>query len=462
MSSSSFRLRAWIALVLLAGAGAAAWPVVAGAQGLEWLAGVVFGALLLLGAWAASIALARPVERLAQRARALMRSQSAAGDEIAQIEGALEQAAEQARLETERAASARLHTASLLSGMAEGVVAVDLQERVLFMNRSAASLLGLESQLAEGARLWEALRFPALERALRAALDGIAQEPFDAASPRPDGRTLSISVHAVRSKHGFQGAVALLLDVTEVRKLEQMRIDFVANVSHELRTPLAAVLGALETVADAQSDATTTRRFLELAQRNAVRLQAIVSDLLELSSIESQASRMSVEPLAIGLPLRSAAAALAGAAESKGVALVLEPLAPGLPAISGNHERLERVFTNLIENAIKYTPAGGHVRASAQLSGRALEVEIEDDGIGIPAAHLPRVFERFYRVDRSRSREMGGTGLGLAIVKHIVRAHGGSVEVESEEGRGALFRVRLPVLDAGAAARNGTGQVSGT
>jgi two-component system phosphate regulon sensor histidine kinase PhoR len=261
----------------------------------------------------------------------------------------------------------------------------------------------------------------------------------------------------VRSKHGFQGAVALLLDVTEVRKLEQMRIDFVANVSHELRTPLAAVLGALETVAEPGTDEATTRRFLELAQRNASRLQAIVSDLLELSSIESQSSRMAVEPLGIGSPVRSAAAALAGAAESKGVALLLEPLAPELPPIPGNHERLERVFTNLIENAIKYTPKGGHVRVRARLAGRALEIEVEDDGVGIPAAHLPRVFERFYRVDRSRSREMGGTGLGLAIVKHIVRAHGGNVEVESEEGRGALFRVRLPVLDARSAARSAAG-----
>jgi two-component system phosphate regulon sensor histidine kinase PhoR len=457
MSRSSFRLRAWIALVLLAGAGAAAWPIVAGAEGMQWLAGTVFGALLLLGAWAASLALALPVERLAQRARALLHTEGGSGDEIEELEGALEQAAEQARLETERATSARLHTASLLSGMAEGVVAVDLGERVLFMNGSAAGLLGLERELEEGTRLWEALRFPGLERALRAALDGITQEPFDAPSPRPDGRTLSISVHAVRSKHGFQGAVALLLDVTEVRKLEQMRIDFVANVSHELRTPLAAVLGALETVADAGKDEATTRRFLELAQRNAVRLQAIVSDLLELSSIESQASRMAVEPLGIGSPLRSAAAALAGAAESKGVVLEVEPLAPELPPVAGNHERLERVFTNLIENAIKYTPAGGRVRARARLAGRALEVEIEDDGIGIPAAHLPRVFERFYRVDRSRSREMGGTGLGLAIVKHIVRAHGGNVEVESEEGRGALFRVRLPVLAAGSAARSAAG-----
>jgi two-component system phosphate regulon sensor histidine kinase PhoR len=128
-----------------------------------------------------------------------------------------------------------------------------------------------------------------------------------------------------------------------------------------------------------------------------------------------------------------------------------------LPLVSGNHERLERVFTNLIENAIKYTPAGGHVHVRARLSGRALEVEVEDDGIGIPAAHLPRVFERFYRVDRSRSREMGGTGLGLAIVKHVVRAHGGNVEVESEEGCGALFRVRLPVLDASSVSRSAAG-----
>jgi two-component system phosphate regulon sensor histidine kinase PhoR len=457
MSRSSFRLRAWVALMLLALAGVCAWPLIAGAGELRWLAGAVFGALLLLAAWAAALALVRPVERLAQRARALLRREGGQDDEIVELESALEQAAEQARLETERATSARLHTASLLSGMAEGVVAVDLHERVLFMNHSAAELLGLERELSEGARLWVELRFPALERALRASLDGIPQEPIDAPSPRPDGRTLSISVHAVRSKHGFQGAVALLLDVTEVRKLEQMRIDFVANVSHELRTPLAAVLGALETVAEPGTDEATSRRFLELAQRNAVRLQAIVSDLLELSSIESQSSRMAVEPLGIGSPLRSAAAALAGAAESKGVGLSIEPLAPELPPISGNHERLERVFTNLIENAIKYTQSGGHVRVRARLAGRALEIEVEDDGVGIPAAHLPRVFERFYRVDRSRSREMGGTGLGLAIVKHIVRAHGGNVEVESEEGRGALFRVRLPVLDARSAARSAAG-----
>ncbi len=453
MTATSFRLRAWIALAALAAAGAGASWLARGAGELGGLAAAVLGLLLLLAAWAGALALSRPVESLAARARALVRAETAApvrddgAQELAEIETALVHAAEQARQDAERAASARLHTASLLAGMAEGVVAVDLQERVLLMNRSAAELLGLEAELGEGTRLWEHVRFPELERALRASLDGIGQEPFDAHSPRPDGRTLSISVHAVRSKHGFQGAVALLLDVTAVRKVEQMRIDFVANVSHELRTPLSAVLGALETISDDRSDEETVRRFLDIAQRNAARLQAIVSDLLELSSIESQSSRMAVEPLGIGAPLRSAAAALAGAAESKGVELLVEPVPADLPAVAGNHERLERVFTNLIENAIKYTPRGGHVRARARRAGRTLEIEVSDDGVGIPAVHLPRIFERFYRVDRSRSREMGGTGLGLAIVKHIVRAHGGSVEVESQEGHGTLFRVSLPALD---------------
>ncbi len=241
--------------------------------------------------------------------------------------------------------------------------------------------------------------------------------------------------------------VATFRALRRERLLATLKTDFVANVSHELRTPLSAVLGALETISDDRSDEETVRRFLDIAQRNAARLQAIVSDLLELSSIESQSSRMAVEPLGIGAPLRSAAAALAGAAESKGVELLVEPVPADLPAVAGNHERLERVFTNLIENAIKYTPRGGHVRARARRAGRTLEIEVSDDGVGIPAVHLPRIFERFYRVDRSRSREMGGTGLGLAIVKHIVRAHGGSVEVESQEGHGTLFRVSLPALD---------------
>jgi two-component system phosphate regulon sensor histidine kinase PhoR len=223
-----------------------------------------------------------------------------------------------------------------------------------------------------------------------------------------------------------------------------VRIDFVANVSHELRTPLAAVMGALETLADPDPEPATRARFLDIGNRNAARLQAIVSDLLDLSSIEAEGDRMPLEPVRADAPLRTAAGALAGAAEAKGVRLELPGPSARPSWVRGNAQRLEQVFTNLLENAIKYTPTGGRVVARVSTTVNEVVIEVEDSGVGIPASALPRIFERFYRVDRSRSREMGGTGLGLAIVKHVVRAHGGTVSVKSEEGRGSTFVVALP------------------
>jgi two-component system phosphate regulon sensor histidine kinase PhoR len=245
---------------------------------------------------------------------------------------------------------------------------------------------------------------------------------------------------------GFLGVVALISDVTAIRRLEQVRIDFVANVSHELRTPLAAVMGALETLGAPEQDPHTAGRFLDIGTRNAARLQAIVSDLLDLSSIEAEGDRMPLEPTRVSAPLRAAAAALAGAAEQKGVHFEIPPMPARAVLVNANSQRLEQAFTNLLENAIKYTPAGGRVTARIVESDVEVRIEVADTGIGIPAASLPRVFERFYRVDRSRSREMGGTGLGLAIVKHVVRAHGGQVDVSSVEGAGSTFTITLPRL----------------
>lgn len=420
----------------------------------------IFGVVALVIGAAASMLIARwlaaPLERVEHDASELaagrldLRVRSEGPAEVRRLADGLNSMSRDLRDRLEHMRRARTEIETILASMQEGVVAVDARERVVLMNEAAAKLLGLDAQLEPGATLWEHLRFPELERGLRAVIAGSPSWHGDATSPNQDGRTLGLSVARVGNADGAEaqmsGAVALLSDVTAIRRLEQVRIDFVANVSHELRTPLAAVMGALETLADPEQEATTRARFLDIGNRNAARLQAIVSDLLDLSSIEAEGDRMPLEPVRADSPLRTAAGALAGAAESKGVRLELPgPLAT--PAwVRGNAQRLEQVFTNLLENAIKYTPKGGRVIARVRLAPKEVLVDVEDSGMGIPAASLPRIFERFYRVDRSRSRDMGGTGLGLAIVKHVVRAHAGTVSVKSQEGQGTTFTVALPRL----------------
>ncbi|MFO1010445.1 MAG: ATP-binding protein [Planctomycetota bacterium] len=423
--------------------------------------GLVAGALLALGlglvasAWLAR-RIARPLETMAEQARAF-----AAGElerriaprgpaETRTLAATLNSMAEALgeRVRGERAARAELET--ILASMAEGVVAVDAKERILLMNDAAARLLGLAAPLATGSALWQGLRFPELERELRLVLGSGEGRHVDAPSPAGGGRTLALSIAPVgvvgedAGGPTATGAVLLLSDVTSVRKLDQMRVDFVANVSHELRTPLSAVMGALETLADADQDDETRARFLELAMRNAARLKAIVNDLLDLSALEAQDEGLPLELLSLGEPLRAAASALSGAAQKKGVQLELVVGGTGPVLVRGHAQRLEQTFTNLIANAIQYTPAGGRVTASMRVDADEARVEVADTGIGIPAAALPRVFERFYRVDRGRGRDSGGTGLGLALVKHVALAHGGQVDVASEEGRGSTFTVRLP------------------
>jgi two-component system phosphate regulon sensor histidine kinase PhoR len=454
---------------------------------------------LLLGIGASAFLarrLSKPLEEIGRNA-----AEVASGDlagrihaegprEVRELADALNSIVREMRQRVDSMRRARIEIETILSSMAEGVVAVDAEERVLLMNEAAARLLALDSTVPTGAALWERLRFPELESALRRALAGEGAWHADASSPRDVGRTLALSVapvgregltkgaldprnashrEGVRLSTGARrerldaggpllGAVALLSDVTAIRRLEQMRIDFVANVSHELRTPLSAVMGALETLSDPQQDDVARERFLDIGRRNAARLQAIVADLLDLSAIEAEGDRMHVSPTRILAPLKTAASALAGAAESKGVKLFL-PAQDASILVNGNAQRLEQVFTNLLENALKYTPKGGRVSVNVRTTPSHVSVDVEDTGIGIPASSLPRVFERFYRVDRSRSREMGGTGLGLAIVKHVMRAHGGTVDVKSEEGRGSTFTITLPRLSE-SAARQELGLVS--
>jgi two-component system phosphate regulon sensor histidine kinase PhoR len=239
------------------------------------------------------------------------------------------------------------------------------------------------------------------------------------------------------------GLLAVFVDVTEVRRLESLRREFVANVSHELRTPVTAVRSAAETLQNAASnDPVATRAFLGIIERNAERLHDLVEDLLDLSRIESRGLKLNMEPLDLDAVYDQVLSLFGERAEKRGTFLAHE-VPDDLPRVLADRRALEHVLTNLVDNAVKYCPSGTHIRLYAVAEGHTVELIVEDDGPGIEQRHLPRLFERFYRVDAGRSRDIGGTGLGLSIVKHLVEAMGGVVRVESIPGVGTKFGVTL-------------------
>ena len=257
----------------------------------------------------------------------------------------------------------------------------------------------------------------------------------------PLRRTLALAGSTLGT---HDGAVIVVRDITESEQLNRMRRDFVANVSHELRTPLAAIQGYAETLLDGALDERETalrfsRRILEQCRR----LGDLLADLLTLSRLEGTAPLRAQEPVDLRETIAEAVELLAGGAASKQVKLEVEPGGPAV--VAGDADGLLRLAANLIDNAVKYNHPGGRVTVRLTAAAGQVQLEVADTGIGIPAAALPRLFERFYRVDKGRAREEGGTGLGLAIVKHVAQAHGGRVEVESEPGRGSRFRVLLPI-----------------
>lgn len=298
------------------------------------------------------------------------------------------------------------------------------------------------------------LRQPALIDAVETVIGGGARQQVRL-RVGPAGREglVQVTVAALEPQDRAEAAVVLAFeDITAVENAEAMRRDFVANVSHELRTPLTALMGFVETLRGAAKDDPVARdRFLAIMEREAGRMNRLVGDLLSLSRVESEERRRPTEAVDLGAVLRGAMQALAPVAEARQVALLREGLTEGLK-IPGDPDQLTQVFTNLIENAIKYGGGGGEVRLSvarldyeAVLRGPALQVTVADKGEGIDPLHLPRLTERFYRIDTHRSREQGGTGLGLAIVKHIISRHRGRLKVESEKGAGSRFIVILPL-----------------
>jgi two-component system phosphate regulon sensor histidine kinase PhoR len=328
----------------------------------------------------------------------------------------------------------------ILEAMQEGVVVVDRDGRIVLVNPALRSMLLIGAE-AVGKLLVEAVRHAQLQDLVERARAS-SSSPIEIELPGLKPRRLL--VHASPLSGDDEGLLFVFVDVTEVRRLESLRRDFVANASHELRTPIAAVRSATETlISGALSDTTAALRFLDIIDRNAQRLQSLVEDMLELSKLESNAFKVKRERVELGSVVPIVLALFRERAEKKGVRVVAE-LSREASAVEGDARALEHVLSNLVDNAVKYCPPGSKVLVSAEVDGDRIKLVVSDTGPGIPAEHLPRVFERFYRVDAGRSRELGGTGLGLSIVKHMVEAMRGKVSVESEVGKGATFTVSLP------------------
>jgi two-component system phosphate regulon sensor histidine kinase PhoR len=336
---------------------------------------------------------------------------------------------------------------AVLGSMMEGVLAIDGRRRILGINRAAADLLDVEADEAAGRPMQDVIRNPDLRRFALTAID--CREPVedDLLLRGARDRTIRLRGTALRDASGDGGAVIVLNDVTEVQRLENVRRDFVANVSHELKTPVASIKGFVETLLDgAVDDPADARRFLGIVSRQSDRLAAIIEDLLALSRIEQSetAGTLPVEPRPLVDVLRAAIDDCRPRAAERAIRLEVE-CADDLFA-TVNAPLLEQAVINLVDNAIKYSESGKTVWLSAE--GRAGEaaatIRVRDEGCGIAAEHLPRLFERFYRVDKARSRNLGGTGLGLSIVKHIVQAHAGTIAVESTPGVGTTFTMSVP------------------
>ena len=334
---------------------------------------------------------------------------------------------------------------AVLSSMVEGVLAVDNEGRIMTFNKAASRLAGVDLEGHPGAYLHEIAPDSPISEFVFQVLDGARPLEGEFGSVSQGGRILQAHGSVLRDARGEGiGAVVVLNDVTRLRRLEQVRRDFVANVSHELRTPITSIKGFVETLLDgAMKDPADARRFLEILAKQADRLNAILGDLLALSSIEEGEERANIalELMGIRNALEAAQELCSKKAAAKNISVYLE--CPETIVARINPSLLEQAVANLIDNAIKYSPSGSavHIRAFRE---DGVVVRVEDRGCGVSQEHLPRLFERFYRVDKARSRSLGGTGLGLAIVKHVITAHGGRVAVESTPGVGSTFSILLP------------------
>jgi two-component system phosphate regulon sensor histidine kinase PhoR len=330
-----------------------------------------------------------------------------------------------------------------MAGMREGLLVVNRDMRVMASNRAANRLFSHSLPKLESQRLTELTRNPAIYGAFADALKGEERSGVKVETHGPERRVFDLRVVPLGANgNGPTGALGVFFDITRAERLERVRQEFLSNVSHELRTPLTAIVAFVETLqTGALDDRESSQRFLSIISKNASRMHGLIDDILELTAIEGGNVQLRRSEVELSELVSEVAAALSGKASAHNMSIVDE--VPEGVIVNADPRRLEQMVTNLIDNAIKFGRDGGLVKVTYHSNERD-EISIEDNGDGIPAQHLERLFERFYRVDRARSRDMGGTGLGLAIVKHLALLHGGEVTVTSEIGKGTRFTIHLP------------------
>lgn len=334
-------------------------------------------------------------------------------------------------------------TQAIFESMVEGVITVDKDTRIVSLNPSAERIFKILKKNAEGKFFLEAIPNNDIAEIINKVLETAKPLSREVVLVWPLSKTFQINASPIFDEKIISGCLLVIHDITEIRRLENMRRDFVANVSHELKTPLTSIKGFVETLLEgALEDKENSRHFLQIIQNHANRLDSLVNDLLDLSYLESK--EISLEKKEVNIKNLADDILASFKSQLKKKSIVVKNDVSSDLTIRVDRDKLGRVLTNLIDNAIKFNREDGTIKIYTQDLGEKIKIFVEDSGVGIPPKDLPRIFERFYRVDKTRSRELGGTGLGLSIVKHSVELHGGSVGVESTEGLGSKFWFTFP------------------
>jgi two-component system, OmpR family, phosphate regulon sensor histidine kinase PhoR len=398
-------------------------------------------------AWMVSTRVGRRVRLIAQVAERYQRGDLTppllgfGDDEVGTVARALDDSVHEVGRKLAEQARDRARMEALLAGMVEGVIVVDPQGRLQLVNHAARQMLRLAS-VAIGRPYLETIRFPAITELLAAVLFGGAANPVQFSPPRDPSRTI-MATAAPAAGTAAHGVVIVLHDITELRRADQIRRDFVANVSHELRTPLTAIRGYVEALAEDDASADDRGRFLEIIGRHTQRMERLVKDLLRLARLDAGQETLDVIPCDTRNLTDTVVTDVAEAAEERGQEVTVT-IGPGADTVRADPAKLHDVLRNLVANAITYSPAKSRIDIDVTSEGNRVRIVVSDQGPGIPEEDLTRVFERFYRVDKSRVRDPGGTGLGLAIVKHLIELHGGNISVENRPEGGARFMITLP------------------